>query len=92
MNKCGTIVTMLLECGILQMREEHFYFNLDKNADEYEIVARGLLHKYTLEHIHSWCVRFSAESIEVEESNADIPELMDSAYEEFEILDSDFED
>ena len=33
-----------------------------------------------------------AESIEVEDSYEDVPELMDPAGEEFECLDSDFED
>ena len=45
------IVTMLLECGILQVGGDHFFFNPDINVDEYEIVAQEILHKYTLEHI-----------------------------------------
>ena len=39
------IVTMLINFGILQVTEEHYYFNPD--VDEYEIISREFLHKYT---------------------------------------------
>ena len=48
------LVTMLIECGILQVAAEESIFNPDVNVDEYEIIGREFLHTYTLDQIHSW--------------------------------------
>ena len=48
------LVTMLVDFGILQVTEDHYFFDPDIIVDEFEIVAHEFLHTYTSEHIHSW--------------------------------------
>ena len=48
------LVTMLIECGILQVTKEEYYFHPDVNVEEYEKVGHEFLHTYSVDHIHSW--------------------------------------